>query len=66
MGDLTSVRGRTATLYGDVEVDWRRNGDDFTLDLTLPANVSADVIIPGETQAKTVKSGKYTFSSKIK
>ncbi|WP_289752946.1 alpha-L-rhamnosidase [uncultured Duncaniella sp.] len=66
VGDLTSVRGRTATLYGDVEVDWRRNGDDFTLDVTLPANVSADVILPGETQSKPVKSGKYTFSSKIK
>ncbi|MDE6186869.1 MAG: hypothetical protein K2G17_01900, partial [Duncaniella sp.] len=54
------------TLYGDVEVQWRRTGDDFTLDLLLPANVSADVILPGDAQPKVVKSGKHTFSSKIK
>lgn len=66
VGDLKSVKGRTATLYGDVDVDWKRDGDDFTLDIVIPANCSADVYLPGETQPKAVKSGKYSFSSKLK
>lgn len=66
VGDLTSVKGRTATLYGDVDVDWKRSGDDFTLDIVIPANCSADVYLPGESQPKTVNSGKYSFTSKLK
>lgn len=66
VGDLTGVRGRTATLYGDVEVEWARNGDDFNINITLPANVTADVILPGQKQPVAVSSGKHTLSSKIK
>lgn len=66
VGDLTSVRGRTATLYGDVEVTWARSGDDFNINVTLPANVTADVFLPGQIQPVAVSSGKHTLSSKIK
>ena len=66
VGDLTSVRGRTATLYGDVEVAWARSGDDFSINITLPANVTADVFLPGNSEPVAVTSGRHTLSSKIK
>ncbi len=65
VGDLTSVKGKTATLYGDVAVDWQRTGDDVTLNVSIPANCSADVYVPGESAPRQIKSGKYTFSSKL-
>lgn len=65
-GDLTSVKGKTATLYGDVEVEWQRSGDNtVVLDVVLPANCSADLYMPGETTPRTIKSGHHKFSSKI-
>lgn len=66
VGDLTSVHGRTATLYGDVDVAWARNGDDFSINITLPANVTADVFLPGQLSPVKVSSGRHTLSSKIK
>lgn len=65
VGDLTGVSGRVPTLYGDVEVRWRRDGDDFTMEVILPVNVSADVYLPGQAQPKFVKSGHHTLSTKL-
>lgn len=65
VGDLTSVSGRTETLYGDVKVSWTRDGEDFTLNVKLPVNVSADVWLPGEKAPKMIKSGSNTFTSKL-
>lgn len=66
VGDLTSVRGRTSTLYGDVEVAWARDGEDFNINITLPTNCTADLYLPGESEPVKVSSGRHTFSSKIK
>ena len=65
IGDLSGVNCRTATLYGDVEVSWRRWDDDFSLEVTIPANVSADVVLPGEKTPIKVNSGKHKFSIKL-
>lgn len=66
VGDLTSVDCRTSTLYGDVEVSWTRSeSGDFALTLTLPANVSADVIMPGASVPVKVTSGKHTLTSNL-
>lgn len=66
VGDLTSVDCRTSTLYGDVEVSWTRGeSGDFALSLTLPANVSADVVMPGSSVPVKVTSGKHSLSSKL-
>ncbi len=65
-GDLSFVKGKTATLYGDVAVEWTR-GDDglFTINVDLPANTEATLYMPGETTPKMIKSGHNTFSSKL-
>lgn len=65
VGDLTSVKGKVNTLYGDVEVAWQRNGDEFTIDVTLPANVSADVFLPGQHTPTPITSGHHTLSTKL-
>ncbi|MDE6556192.1 MAG: hydrolase, partial [Duncaniella sp.] len=64
VGDLTMVKGRTATLYGDVEVEWHRDADDLTVEVTLPVNVTAEVRLPGEDKAFCASSGKNVFKTK--
>ena len=63
MGDLTHVRGRINTLYGDVEVSWKRDGNQFTIDVTLPANVTADVYMPSQDKPSAIGSGHSTLST---
>ena len=36
-----SIRGRNATT-------WKRDGDKFNLDITIPANITATVFLPGQ------------------
>jgi alpha-L-rhamnosidase len=61
-GDMTFVKASYETLYGKVTVDWKREAKDFTLNITIPVNCTADVYLPGETVAKPVKSGSYMFA----
>lgn len=65
-GDLSHVKGKTTTLYGDVEVEWTRDDKGtVTVDVVLPANCSADLFMPGESTPKAIKSGHHKFSSKL-
>ncbi len=66
VGDLTMAKGHTATLYGDVEVEWHRDGDGVvTLDVTIPANTTAEVYVPGEAKPRTMNSGKHRLTGHI-
>lgn len=65
VGDLTEVKGATETLYGKVAVEWTRTGDDFALTVTIPANTTASVYLPGASKPVEIKSGTYSFNAKI-
>lgn len=65
VGDLAYVRASTATLYGEVSVDWSRKDGVFTLKLTLPVGCTARVLLPGDRQPQQVSSGTYTFTKNI-
>lgn len=66
VGDMKFVKASTETLYGKIAVEWKRDGNNFTLNISIPMNCSADVYLPNEKEPKTVKSGNYTFSKIIK
>jgi len=77
LGDLKFVKSSYETLYGKVSVDWKREpirpsaqsgqtADNFTLNISIPVNCTADVYLPGEKDSKTVQSGNYTFTKTIK
>lgn len=65
VGDLKHVKASTETPYGEVKVDWNRNGSAFTLNVTIPVNASAKVYLPGSHAAQEVGSGVHRFSSKV-
>jgi hypothetical protein len=43
---LKFARGTVPTPHGNVDVDWRREGDRFTLRVSVPAGASAEVVLP--------------------
>ena len=45
-GRLTFVRATRRTMYGDVASAWKVEGGRFTLDVTVPANTTARVVLP--------------------
>ena len=66
VGDLAYVTAATYTLYGDISVSWQRNGREFSLSVSIPANCTADIYVPGETEPTRVESGTHLFFSKLK
>ena len=66
VGNLKFVKASTETLYGKIAVDWKRDGNNFKLQVTVPANCTVDVYLPGEKDPKKVSSGNYTFEKIIK
>ena len=46
LGDLKWAKGSIDTRYGVVSSSWRREGEDFLLDLVLPANTHGHLELP--------------------
>ena len=65
VGDLTRVRASTGTPWGEVRVDWKREGTTVTLEVVIPVNASATVYIPGGGDAKRVNGGTHRFSGNV-
>jgi alpha-L-rhamnosidase len=48
VGDLTSAEGTYLTSAGEARSEWTRDGEVFSLKVTVPANTRAEVRVPGE------------------
>ncbi|KAL4970557.1 bacterial alpha-L-rhamnosidase-domain-containing protein [Aspergillus stella-maris] len=67
-GTVTFAEARYETVYGRVEIKWEvKEGDQFKLELIVPPNSMARVILPGdeEEEEKVVGSGRYTFEKRF-
>lgn len=64
VGDLTSVSASTETLYGKISVDWKIENNTFLLNVEVPVNSRARIILPDK-QSHDVGSGKYSYSVKL-
>jgi alpha-L-rhamnosidase len=58
VGDLTWVRGRYDSIHGPILSEWKREGGQLTLNLTIPANTTATVFVPAKDAASVTESGK--------
>jgi alpha-L-rhamnosidase len=81
VNDLTWAKAIEDSPYGKIKSSWRRTDSRFHLDVTIPANTSATVWIPGTCQAPEgarlvkqegsgtvleVGSGQFAFESSLK
>jgi len=63
VGDLTWAKARVRTIRGEVRSEWRLEGRRFILDVTVPANASATVHIPGTDPAAVREGGRPAASA---
>jgi alpha-L-rhamnosidase len=58
VGDLTSARAAFSSVRGRIACGWTREGDQFTLDVTIPANTTATVYVPTTDAAYVAEGGE--------
>lgn len=57
VGDVTWVKAHHDSIHGRIVSNWRRAGDQLTMDVTIPANTTATVFVPAKTAASVTESG---------
>ncbi|MGM9470409.1 glycoside hydrolase family 78 protein [Pseudarthrobacter sp. YS3] len=61
-GGLDWAEARHETPYGAASVRWELNGQDFTLDVAVPAGCTASIFLPDGSGAVSVGSGTHSFA----
>ena len=61
VGDLTWAKATVNSPYGMISSSWKKNAKGFHLDVTVPANTTATVTLPGSGEKKEIGSGTYSF-----
>lgn len=61
-GELEWARVVYRSVRGQIASAWRREGDELRLEVEIPANVTATVVVPGGETAE-VGSGRHTFTA---
>lgn len=49
------------SVYGKIAIAWRCEGDKITVDATVPANTTAELTLPEQTETLTLGSGSYRY-----
>lgn len=57
-GDLNYVNASYHSNYGKIKSDWKKNGINFSWDISVPANSSAVVYVPASSLESVTESGK--------
>ncbi len=63
VGDITHAAATFQSPYGEIRSAWRKAGNNFDLNVTVPANCTATIYLPGT--AKPVKAGSGTYNYTI-
>lgn len=64
VGDLTWVKAHFDSPYGRIVSNWQIEGGQLTMDVTIPANTTATIVVPGKSGGThEVGSGHYQFTS---
>ena len=66
VGDLKFVEASYETLYGTIGVNWKIDGNQFKMDISIPHNCSAKVYLPQREDWISVGSGEHSLSTTIK
>jgi alpha-L-rhamnosidase len=59
-GKMTSAHTSYNSIHGLISTDWRIENQRLKVDVTIPANTTATVMLPGE-ETKEIGSGTYHF-----
>jgi alpha-L-rhamnosidase len=62
-GGLSYAKVKYDSPYGMIESEWELDGEILTLNVTVPLNTQAVIVVPGARAERKVGSGKYTFKT---
>jgi hypothetical protein len=62
VGDLSWVKAHHDSPYGRIVSEWKRDGKNLTMDVTIPANTMATIFVPGEAP-RQVGPGRHQFKA---
>lgn len=65
MSQLENIGFVYESVYGIVESEWKKQGDDYVYHIVIPCNCMAEVKLPGE-KARELPAGSYEFVQPIK
>ncbi len=63
-GDLTWAKGHYDAMVGRIVSDWKIEGRNFYLDVSIPANTKATIYIPSKSKGKILESGRDALNAK--
>ena len=61
---LTWAKTRFDSIHGPIVSDWKRDGTNLTMNVTIPANTSANIFVPARDLAHILEAGKPADQSK--
>ena len=64
-GGLTWAKASYRSLYGETKTSWKVQGREFILDVVIPANTKALVVLPDGTE-KMTPAGSHQFRCQLK
>ena len=64
VGDVKWTRASFDSVRGKIVSEWQRDGDKFTLKVTIPANTTATVFIPAKSAGDVTESGRPAAQSR--
>ena len=59
---LDWANGALDTRHGRIECGWRRTADGYTVDVTVPAGISPEIILPDGAR-HDLREGAHTFTT---
>lgn len=60
-GSLTFAKGSYESAYGRIDSAWELKEGKFIYECRIPANTTATLLLPGETEKRELSSGFYRF-----
>ena len=61
VGDLAWAKATVSSPYGMISSSWNKDAKGFHLDVVIPANTTATVMLPGSGEKKKIGSGSWSF-----
>jgi len=55
---ITWAKGHHDTIHGRITSDWKRDGETFLWEISIPANTTATVYVPASDAASVTESGQ--------
>jgi alpha-L-rhamnosidase len=65
-GPLTSAKGEYNSPYGIIKSEWKLENNNFTLNVTIPANTTAQVVLPFKSKGAITVNGIDVQNNKNK